>query len=71
MFTEVEGQLRHRYPRGAAAWTTMQEAERLQELVRMTLKEAQRLQPLVAAARSVRAVASSFALQYYFNIRIK
>ncbi len=42
MFPEVEGQLRHGYPRGSAEWTAVQEGERLQ--------------PLVAAARSVRAV---------------
>jgi len=38
MFPEVEDQLRHRYPRGSAEWTAVQEGERLQ--------------PLVAAARS-------------------
>ena len=52
MFPEVEGQLRHEYPRGSAEWTAVQEGERLQ--------------PLVAAARSVRAVASSLTLPFHF-----
>jgi hypothetical protein len=33
--------------------------------------EGERLQPLVAAARSVRAVASALTLPYSFNIRMK
>ena len=57
MFPEVEGQLRHGYPRGSAEWTALQEGERLQ--------------PLVAAARRVRALAFSLTLPYNFNIRIK
>jgi hypothetical protein len=56
MFTEVKRRLRRRYPCGLAEWTVVQEGERLQ--------------PLVAAARSVRAVASSLTLPYNFNIRI-
>ncbi len=56
MFHEVED-LHHRYPRGSAKWRT--------------IKEGERLQPLVAAARSVRAVASSLTLPYNFYLRIK
>ncbi len=57
MFPEVEGLLCHGYPRGSAEWTAVQEGERLQ--------------PLVAAARSVRAVASSLIIPYNINVRIK
>ena len=35
------------------------------------MQEGERLQPLVAAARSVRAVASSLNIPYNFNVRIK
>jgi hypothetical protein len=44
MFLEAKGRFCHRYPYGSAEWTAVQEGERLQ--------------PLVAAAHSVRAVAS-------------
>ena len=57
IFPEVESQLRHRYPPGSAELTAVQEGERLQ--------------PLVAAARSVRAVASSLTLLYNFNVKMK